>query len=755
MVIVIIFYALFLLIFGYLFTSFGLLWRCFLWLFVLSLGVFLYLLFEYHYLAMAVWVVFVALASIISIPILRRFIISYPLFDYAKKQNIKISATEEIAINSGDTHWERCLFSNNLNWQQLIATKTIKLTKDEQDFIANQTEQLCELFLINGMGNEVIAFIKEHKFWALIITKKYGGLGFSPLAHSKIISKLASCDVALSVTVMVPNSLGPAELLSHYGTKAQKDYYLPRLAKGVEVPCFALTSVVAGSDAAAISDTGVVCYGEYNGKKVLGLRLNWQKRYTTLAPIATIIGLAFKVFDPEHLLSNKEDLGITCALIAANTTGISIGRFHKPMGLKFANGPHSGVDVFVPIDCVIGGKEYIGRGWEMLMQSLSAGRGISLPSLSIAGAGLCLKTSLEYSHIRQQFHQPIVRFQGIYEKICAMAGELYMMQAMTNFNIDALALGLRPSVISAILKYNHTQTLRTITNDAMDIHGGKTVMLGDSNYLASLYQSLPIAITVEGANIMTRSFLVYGQGLMRCHPFLYGYIKALANNNKRQFDKLLTEHFGYLWHTKISVFTYAISAGIFVKTPKTTPSVCKQYYRRLGVLSASFAFLSELALIKFGNKLKFNESLSALFADLLTTMYGISSVLRTFNNSNNKDLEQNLLHYVCQTKTHQAQLLVLQISNYFASGFLIKLLVLPFGLNYKPSKQKLEKKVIKQLSGKLKLLLTKDVFVSKNLTEHPLTKLETAYNLLQSQENEEMLKILIEKILQVDDYRQI
>ncbi len=752
---VIIFYVLFLFVFGYLFTNYGLLWRYFLWLFVLSLGVFLCLLFGLHYLAVALWVVFMALASILTIPILRRFIISYPLFRYAKKQNIKISNTEKIAIDSGDTHWESCLFSNKLDWEQLINTKTTTLSTDEVDFIAKQTNELCELFLINGMGDKVIAFIKTYKFWALIIAKEYGGLGFSPLAHSKIIAKLASCDVALSVTVMVPNSLGPAELLSHYGTKKQKDYYLPRLAQGTEVPCFALTSVVAGSDAGAITDTGVVCYGQYQGEKVLGLRLNWQKRYTTLAPIATIIGLAFKAFDPEHLISDKEELGITCALIPANTDGISIGRFHKPMGLKFANGPHSGIDVFVPIDFVIGEKEYLGRGWEMLMQSLSAGRGISLPSLSIAGVSLCLKTSLEYGHIRKQFHQPIVSFQGIYEKICAMAGELYMMKAMTNFNIDALMLGLKPSVISAMLKYNHTQTLRDVTNDAMDIHGGKTVMLGDSNYLAALYQSLPIAITVEGANIMTRSFLVYGQGLMRCHPFLYGYIKVLEKDDKYQFDKLLAENIGYLWHTKVSVFTKAISAGFFVKIPKITPNNCKCYYRRLSVLSASFAFLSELALIKFGNKLKFNESLGALFADLLTTMYGISSVLREFHNSNNKDLEQDLLHYICQTKTHQAQLLVLKITSYFTSSFFIKRLVLPFGLNYKPSTQKLEKKLIGQLSGELKPLLTGDVFISKKLEKHPLTQLEKAYNLSQSQKDEEVLQKLIEQILQVDDYAQI
>ncbi|HEV7803299.1 MAG TPA: acyl-CoA dehydrogenase, partial [Burkholderiales bacterium] len=484
----------------------------------------------------ALWIAFIAGAVLLNPTPVRRAVVARPLLGLFRRILPAVSQTEREALEAGTVWWDGELFSGRPDWQKLLSYPAPRLSAEEQAFIEGPVEALCSMVNEWEISHERFdltpqawQFIKDEGFLGMIIPKAYGGLGFSALAHSSVIMKLTTRSGTAAVSVMVPNSLGPAELLLHYGTEAQKDYYLPRLAKGLEMPCFALTSPEAGSDAGSIPDFGIVCRGEWDGRSdVLGIRLTWEKRYITLGPVATLLGLAFRLYDPERLLGAEENVGITLALIPTQTPGVHIGRRHLPLDGAFMNGPNWGRDVFVPMDCVIGGVEFVGQGWKMLMNCLAAGRSISLPANAVGMAKLAARATGAYGRVRQQFSVSIGRFEGVEEALARIAGNLYIMDAARIMTAGALDLGEKPSVISAIVKYHLTERGRQVINDAMDVHGGKGVCLGPSNYLGAAYQALPIAITVEGANILTRSMIIYGQGAIRGHPYLLREIAAVA-----------------------------------------------------------------------------------------------------------------------------------------------------------------------------------------------------------------------------------
>ena len=669
---------------------------------------------------------FIALLAVIFVPPIRYLAIKLLMSSFIKNPVRIMGATERDAIGCGDVAWEKELFFDGLDWDLLKNIKSSELSDEEVFFIDNKVPSICATFKEHGLSDQTITQIKEDGFWSINMPKKYNGLGFSAKAHAKILTQLSSCDISLAVTVMVPNSLGPAELILHYGTEEQKTNLLPKLATGEHIPCFALTSKQAGSDASAMIDTGEVCYGEYKGEKTLGLLLNWNKRYTTLAPMATLIGLAFKTFDPNGLLGDKKELGISCALVDASLEGVHIGRHHHPMGSAFSNGPHSGNDVFIPMESVIGGKDMIGSGWVMLMECLSLGRGVSLPSLSMAGVNLSLKSSIEYSLIRHQFNRPIYDFQGVAEKIVLMASDLLEMKALSDMHLGLLDSKTNPSISSAILKYNHTELLRINVNRAMDIHGGKTVMLGDKNYLSDIYQTIPIAITVEGANILTRSMIIFGQGLVRCHPFLMGEIEALEKADAKSLSALLGQHIYHFYRLKVNSFSQSFTGGYFVKCPEGTAKDMRVFYKQLSMISAGFAFLVEMALFKHGSKFKFQESFNGMFSDLLIKMYGISALLR-YSDGISADFN-DLTQYTLRLRLSEAQLLLSNICDQFWFKRMIKLAVIPRGLTIGRPLIAAQDKIMSQLitNQDFKESLIDDVVCLENTT---LGTLDEAFKL--------------------------
>src|SRR6478735_6228069 len=495
---------------------------------------------------------FVVAAAVLNLAFLRRALITNQILAVYRRILPDMSQTEKEAIDAGTVWWDGDLFSGKPDWDKLLAVPAPKLSEEEQAFLDGPVEELCAMcddweitHERQDLPPQVWQFIKDKGFLGMIIPKKFGGLGFSALAHSAVVMKLSTRSSATAITVMVPNSLGPGELLLHYGTDEQKNYYLPRLAKGLEVPCFALTNPEAGSDAGAIPDFGIVCKAMHEGREVLGVRLTWEKRYITLGPVATILGMAFKLFDPDKLLGGKEDVGITLALIPTSHKGVNIGRRHIPLSSAFQNGPNSGKDVFVPLSWLIGGEAMVGKGWRMLVECLAAGRSISLPSLSMAAGKMCTRATGAYARVRSQFKTPIGRFEGVEEPLARIGGNTYLMDATRRMTMVALDSGEKPSVISAICKYHMTERMRMILNDAMDIHGGKAIMMGPNNYLGHAYGNVPIAITVEGANILTRSMIIFGQGAIRCHPFVLKEIAAAGANDLRAFDAALWGHIGF------------------------------------------------------------------------------------------------------------------------------------------------------------------------------------------------------------------
>src|SRR5262245_29261421 len=538
-----------------------------------------------------------------------------PILNWYRKLLPPISATERDAIAAGTVWWDADLFSGKPDWSKLRSFPKPELSADEQAFLDGPVETLCQMldeWEIRRQGDlpeAVWSFIRDNGFMGMIIPKEYGGLGFSALMHSQVVIKVASRSPSAAVTVMVPNSLGPAELLMRYGTAAQRNHYLPRLAKGQEIPCFALTAPEAGSDAASIPDYGVVCYGEHRGNRVLGMKVTWNKRYITLAPVATILGLAFRLYDPEHLLSDKEDIGITLALVPTNTPGVEIGRRHFPADQPFQNGPTQGRDVFIPMDYIIGGEPRVGQGWRMLMDCLAAGRAISLPALGTGAAMFCARYAGAYARIRRQFGLPIGRFEGIEAALARIGGYAYGLEAARRLTAASLDKGEQPSVLSAILKYHATERMRTTLNDAMDIHGGRAICDGPRNYLFGVYMSVPVAITVEGANILTRSLIIFGQGAIRCHPYLLKEMEAAnlpdADDALRGFDKALFGHVRSATSNVIRAFWHNLTFGVFASTPMV--GALSPMYRGLHRAAVTFAGVADLVMGTLGGEMKRRE----------------------------------------------------------------------------------------------------------------------------------------------------
>jgi acyl-CoA dehydrogenase len=584
------------------------------------------------------WVIFAVVAGLLNVKPLRRAVLSKPLLKWFRSVLPPMSATEKDAIDAGTVWWDAELFSGRPDWNGLLRTPPSELTAEERAFLDGPVEELCRMVddwkinqELNDLPKEVWRFLGKHRFFGMIIPKQYGGLEFSARAQSDVVLKVASRSGTAAVTVMVPNSLGPGELLMHYGTPEQKQYYLPRLAVGEEIPAFALTGTWAGSDAGSMPDAGIVCKGEHNGKEVLGFRVNWEKRYITLGPVATLLGLAFKAFDPDGLLGGKKDLGITCALIPTRTEGVDISARHNPAA-AFMNGPNSGKDVFVPMEWVIGGQAQVGNGWKMLMDCLSVGRAISLPALATAGGKAAARMTGAYARVRRQFKIPIGRFEGVEEPLARIGGITYRMDAARVLTATALDLGGKPSVLSAILKYNNTEGMRQAINDAMDVHGGRAVCLGPSNYLAQCYQTLPVAITVEGANILTRTMIIFGQGAIRCHPYVLKEMLAAADNDAeaglKAFDDAFFAHVGFTISNLVRSLVLALTGGRLVAGPDLGPTAV--YARRLTRMSASFALLADVAMLTLGGDLKRREKISGRFADILSHLYMASAVLKRF-----------------------------------------------------------------------------------------------------------------------------
>lgn len=624
---------------------------------------------------------------------LRRLLISDRLYGLFRKALPTVSPTEQEALSAGTVWWDAEIFSGRPRWKSLLKVPAPYLSDEEQAFLDGPVEHLCRMAhdweiceTHRRLPEDLWSFIREQRLLGMIIPKDYGGLGFSAQAHSAVVMKLASRNLTSAITVMVPNSLGPAELLLHYGTEAQKTHYLPRLAKGEEIPCFALTSPSAGSDAASMNDSGIVCRGQHQGKEVLGLRLNWNKRYITLAPVATLLGLAFKARDPDGLLGSVEDLGITCALVPTATPGVEIGSRHMPVGAVFMNGPTRGKDVFIPLDWVIGGRERIGQGWRMLMQSLAAGRAISLPATGVAGGKMAALMSGSYARIRKQFDIPISDFEGIEEPLARIGGRTYRMDAARQLTLVALDEGERPGVLSAILKYQLTEGSRQCINDAMDIHGGKAIITGPSNYLAHGYQALPISITVEGANILTRSLIIFGQGAVRAHPWLLKEMEAARDPRptaRRAFDRAIFGHLGYLLSNAVRAWMLGLTGALITRSPVRGPTA--RYFRQMKRLCAAFCLTSDLVLLLLGGRFKFKEKLSGRMADALIHLYMGSAVLKRFEDEGRPEEDLPLLTWAMDDSLYRIQEALLGVLGNLplpGIGWLAKWLIFPLGSAY-------------------------------------------------------------------------
>ncbi len=588
----------------------------------------------------------------------RRDWLTKPIFRMAQHALPQLSDTEREAIEAGDVWWDADLFAGNPDWDKLLAFAPATLSDEEQQFLAGPVDELCGMlddwkisWELHDLPPEVWDYLKAHKFFAMIIPKKYGGLGFSAYAHSEVIRKLSSRSLSAAVTAMVPNSLGPGELLIKFGTKAQQDYWLPRLARGEEIPCFGLTSPQAGSDAASMIDSGVVCHGTFEGQEVLGIRLNWHKRYITLGPIATVLGLAFKLRDPDHLIGERDDIGITLALVPTHLPGVSIGRRHLPAMHVFQNGPNWGRDVFIPMDNVIGGVDQVGKGWKMLMSALAAGRGISLPSLSAAGAAFTANVTGAYARIREQFHIPIAKFAAIQERLGRMAATAYLLDAARRMTCASLDDGHHPAVVTAIMKAQATDRMRVSVNDAMDVHGGKGIMEGPLNYLGSLYRGVPIGITVEGANIVTRSLIQFGQGAIRSHPYLLKEMMALQDTDRARgvdaFDQAFWAHVGHSIANTFRAWGRAWTGGLFAPAPDA--GAASPFYRQLSRHASAFALAVDLALLSLGGGLKRQEMVSARFGDILSELYLSCAALKRWNDEGRQPDDLPLLTYCMES----------------------------------------------------------------------------------------------------------
>ncbi|MCW4445677.1 acyl-CoA dehydrogenase FadE [Vibrio splendidus] len=655
------------------------------------------------------WLCYLLAIAIFAVPAIRQTIISQKALSLFKKVLPAMSQTEKEALEAGTVWWEAELFKGKPEWKKLQDIADPKLSEAEQAFLDGPVNTVCEMVNdyqvtheLADLPPEVWQYLKDHKFFAMIIKKKYGGLEFSAYAQSLVLQKLTGVSSVLSSTVGVPNSLGPGELLQHYGTEEQRNHYLPRLAEGKEIPCFALTSPEAGSDAGSIPDYGIVCKGQWQGEEVLGMHLTWNKRYITLAPVATVLGLAFKLRDPDGLLGDKQELGITCALIPTDLKGVKIGNRHSPLNVPFQNGPTQGDDLFVPIDFIIGGQKMAGQGWRMLVECLSVGRGITLPSNSTGGIKSAALATGAYARIRRQFKQPIGRMEGVEEPLARLAGNAYVMDAASNLTVAGIDLGEKPSVISAIVKYHCTHRGQRSIIDAMDIVGGKGICLGPSNFLARSYQGAPIAITVEGANILTRSMIIYGQGAIRCHPYVLNEMEAAYSESSDaldKFDSALAGHVSFTMSNLVRSVWFGLTDGRGSDTPTPSNKADKQtqrYYQKLNRYSANLALLSDISMAVLGGSLKRRERLSARLGDILSQLYLGSATLKRFESEGSHAEDLPLVHWGMQDSLRQTEVAIDEFLANFPNpviGRLLRVVLMPFGRIRRAPNDKLDSQV--------------------------------------------------------------
>jgi acyl-CoA dehydrogenase len=671
----------------------------------------------------------------------RRDWITKPIFRWAQHVLPSLSDTEREAIEAGDVWWDADLFTGNPDWAKLLAFPPATLSKEEQAFLDGPVVELCRMiddwqinWELRDLPPSVWDYLKRNKFFAMIIPKSYGGLGFSAYAHSEVIRKLSTRSLTGAVTAMVPNSLGPGELLLHFGTKAQQDYWLPRLADATEIPCFGLTSPEAGSDAASMVDSGVVCRGTWEGREVLGIRLNWHKRYITLGPIATVLGLAFKLYDPDHLVGNDDEIGITVALVPTSLPGVEIGRRHLPSLLSFQNGPNSGRDVFIPMDHVIGGEAQLGKGWKMLMSALAAGRGISLPSLSAAAAVFAAHTSGAYARIREQFHVPIGRFEAIQERLGRMAATAYLLDAARRLTCAAIDQGHKPAVVTAIMKSQATERMRVVANDAMDIHGGKGIQEGPLNYLGTLYRGVPIGITVEGANIVTRALIQFGQGAIRSHPYLLKEMTALEDKDRarglEQFDRAFWGHVGHSFANALRAWGRAWTGALFAPAPDA--GAARRFYKPLGRYASAFALAADLAMLTLGGALKRKEMVSARFGDILSELYLLSAALKRWQDEGRQPADLPLLEWCMEQGFATIEVRFDEIFANFPNrpaAWLMRFMLLPLGPRRRGPSDRLTQAcadiLLKPSATRERLIV--DIFHGAG--DDPIIRLERAFRL--------------------------
>lgn len=663
---------------------------------------------------------FVLLLLVFGLPGIRRRVVSPGLLRLMTPLLPRMGETERIALEAGSVWFDGDLFSGRPDWRKLLAFQVRDLSERERTFLEGPVAGLCamtgewDVVQAGDLSPEQWDFIKRHRFFGMIIPEEYGGLGFSAAAHSATITRLASRSVTAAVTVMVPNSLGPAELLLHYGTDEQKRRYLPRLATGEEIPCFALTGPEAGSDAAATQSEGIVCRGTFRGAEVLGMRLNWRKRYITLGPVATLIGLAFRLRDPECLLGGDEDLGITCALIPADLPGIEIGARHDAMGVPFHVGPNCGYDVFVPLDCIIGGRDRAGQGWRMLMESLAAGRSISLPSLAVASAEVSARLVGAYATVREQFDTPIGRFEGIEEPLARIAGLTYLMNAARTLTAGAVDAGERPAVLSAVVKAYLTECMREVVANAMDIRAGAAICRGPRNVLAHAHQAVPIGITVEGANILTRSMIIYGQGAIRSHPYVQDEMRAVAQRDAARFDRAFFGHLGHVATNTVRAALLGLSDGRLVRAP--VPGRVGRAFGRLSRMSAAFALVSDAAMATLGGRLKRKEKLSGRLADVLAWMYLGAAALKRYVDDGEPQRDLPFVEWGAAHALHEIQTALVGMLDNFPNrpvAWLLRRFVFPFGARYRPPSDRLGSAVARGLleDREARLALTADIYV--------------------------------------------
>ncbi len=693
--------------------------------------------------AIPLWVLTLAVIAILSFSPLRRWL-SDQLFKHAEKAVPRLSKTEEEALNAGDTWIEKSIFTGNPDWAGLFEIKT-SLTASEQSFLDNEVNTLCEMlneWEINqqqDLPEQAWAYIKEKGFLGLVIPEAYGGKGFSARAHSDIVLKIASRSSVASVTVMVPNSLGPGELLCHYGTEEQKNRYLPRLAQGIDIPCFALTEPEAGSDATSLQSRAVVVEKEIKGERVLGLLLTLNKRWITLSSVATLIGLAVQLRDPEGLLQGVGQEGITCLLIPHDVPNLEIGNRHLPASQPFMNGTIRGKDIFVPMDSIIGGQAMAGHGWKMLVECLSIGRSISLPALGTASSSMAYLVTSAFSRIRRQFNVDLAQFEGIEEKLAEIGGLNYLVSATRLLTVSAVDMHKKPSVASAITKYFNTELARTTINHAMDIHGGRAVVMGPRNYLMNYYQGIPISVTVEGANIMTRNLLIFGQGSMACHPFIRDEFYAISNGDKEAFHTLIWNHISYSLRRFAKAMSSAWTFGLFLPAPKKT---LKRYYQHVTRLSEAFAWMADLSLLVLGSDLKRKERLSARLGDAMSHLYLAMGVLRAFEERDAHPEEQVHAEWALQYCFYQTEKALLELCNNFPNryfGLKMRWCVFPFGSRCRYPSDKLSHQLARLMThnNNYRDMLKKGVYLS-GVKEEPVDRVELAFQAILA--NDALLK---------------